>query len=176
MIECSKSVFHLIKTNLQIKILTFSLSKRVKARSELLLICQTPMKINRSNGVELWWMMIEYLKFIFHQMKTNLQIKFWSSAFRREWKHVQKCCWPVRFQWKLTGLVMINCDEWWLNVWMFEICIPPNKNGFTGQSFGLQPSEGGGNAFRIVFDLSGPNGNWQAWWWMEWWVNGDDNA
>ena len=58
---------------------------------------------------------IECSKFAFRR-KAGLQTKFWLSVPQKRWRHVQKCCWPVRPQWRLTGLVVMNCGEWWLNV------------------------------------------------------------
>ena len=173
MIECSKPVFHRVKTNLQAKFLAFSSLEEVKTHSELLLTCQIPLETDRFDDDEQW---LNVQDLYSAKQKQIYRPKFWPPVLRRGWRHVQNCCWPVRSQWKLTDLVMMDCDGWWLSVWMFETCIPPSENGPTGQSFGLQPPEGGGDAFRIVFDLSGPNEDWRAWWWMEWWVNGDDDA
>ena len=98
------------------QILAFSFSKKMKTRLKLLLTCQISMKTDRPNDDKLWWMMIECSKLVFRRIKTNLQTKFWPSAPQKRWRHVQNCCWPVRPQWKLTDLMVMNCDEWWLNV------------------------------------------------------------
>ena len=79
--------------------------------------------------------------------KRIYKSNFWLSIFQRKWRHFQNYYWPVRFQWKLTGLMMMNDD------WMFKICISPNKNGFTGQIFGFQFFKENGSTFKIVVDL-----------------------
>ena len=144
MIECSKSAFHL-KTGLQAKFWPSAPQKKWRHVQN----CCWPVRSQwRLTGLVVmdcdgWWLNVQNLYSA--ERKQAYRPSFWPSALRRGWRHVQNYYWPVRPQWRLTSLVVMDCDEWWLNVWMFEICIPPSGNGSRGQSFGLQSFEGGEN-------------------------------
>ena len=91
--------------------------------------------------------------------KTGLQAKFWPLAPQKRWRHVQNCCWPVRPQWRLTGLVVMDCGGWWLNV---QGLYSAERRRAYRPNFDLQPPRRGGGTSKIVVDLSGPNGDWQV--------------
>ena len=124
MIECSRSVFRRTETGLQAKFLAFNFSEGVEAFLELLLACQVPMKTDRFSGDEQWWWTVmmnngdgwwlNVQSLYFAEWKWVYKPNFWSSIPQRGWRHFQNCCWPVRPQWKLTGL-MVNemMRKWW---------------------------------------------------------------
>ena len=124
MIECSKPVFRQMETGLQAKFLAFSSSEEVETLSELLLTCQIPIETDRFNDDEQWWwtMMInnddEWWLNVWNlysvEQKWVYRPNFWLSIPQRGWRHFQNCCWPVRPQWRLTGL-MVNemMRKWW---------------------------------------------------------------
>ena len=155
MIECSKPVFHRVKTNLQAKFLAFSSLEEVKTHSELLLTCQIPLETDRFDDDEQW---LNVQDLYSAKQKQIYRPKFWPPVLRRGWRHVQNCCWSVRPQWKLTGLVVMGISSWWLNIQ--SLYFVEWKRVYR-PNFDLQPSGGGGGTSRNVVDLSDPNGNWQ---------------
>ena len=114
-IECSRPVFRRAETGLQAKFLASSPPEGVEALPELLLACQDPMETDRPSD-DGWWLGVRGLYSA--ERRRAYRPNFWPPIPQRGWRHFQNCCWPVRPQWRLTGLVVngVMRGWWWWRV------------------------------------------------------------
>ena len=79
------------------------------------------------------------------ERKRTYKSNFWFSVFQKKWKHFQNYCWPVRSQWKLTSLMMMNSGDgqwWWVMIECLKFVFRRTKTDLQAKFLASNPPEG----------------------------------